>query len=940
MGGAQPPVLNTAKGKNHMLTLIDGNSLLFRAYYGVHGHLTKSDGTPTGAVYGFFNMVLPLFASAHSDDSFVCVFDASRITFRQDIYPEYKMNRSETPADLTAQGLIIRSGLNAMGIPVLCVPGVEADDVIATLAKQNCNAPRATRIITSDKDLMQLVSECVFLYDGMKQREIHEPDVLEKFGVKPSQVTDVQSLMGDSSDNVPGVPGIGPKTASNLIQEFGTLDNLYANLDMVKNQRIQNLLRENRELAYISKQLVTLKTDVDLSGLKFGPLVFNKASAVEFIRTDVESNSLITKIEKLFPNDNAPKKQSDPEFTFPGNACEMDLPPEIPVTKNIEFEYSVITTPDQLNKFLSGIKSVLAIDTETTGLNPISDKIVGISLATSATRGAYIPIRHKSGTSDLFGGATIAPNQMDIDTVYKHLKPVLTDKKITKIAHNMKYDMHIMENEGWDTDQIRPINDTMLMSYILHGTSFGHGLDETALRYLGHNTIKFASLFPPKTRDCDMHFDELNIDGAARYAAEDACICFALYDKMQPELYGNEKLSHLYETCDLPLMPILMHMERNGVLTDKQKLNQLSGIFHEQLQNLEREIWDIAGHEFNIASPKQLAIVLFDELGLPANKKRSTDADTLNDLVDTHPIIEKILNWRSIAKLAGTYADALPRQIAHDGRIHTTYLQTSTNTGRLSSRDPNLQNIPIKTALGEEIRKCFVAPDGYKLISVDYSQIQLRLLADIANIKTFRETFNSGADIHEQTARKIFNIPESTIVPRDLRRAAKTVNFSIIYGISSFGLASQLGVSRSQAQSIINSYMSGLPEIQEYIAKTKEFASQHACVYTPWGRRIELPEVKNPRMRAYAMRAAINAPIQGYEADLMRRAMVEINDTIMRDNSDKIRMIMQVHDEMVFECKSEFADEFANRIKHAMETVTQLSVPLVAEYNIATTWGK
>ncbi len=921
-----------------MLTLIDGNSLLFRAYYGVHGHLTRSDGTPTGAVYGFLNMVLPILSGAGPDDSVVCVFDASRITFRQDIYPEYKMNRTETPADLVAQGLVIRNGLAAMGVPVLCVPGVEADDVIATLAAQNCNSPRATRIITSDKDLMQLISGCVFLYDGMKQREIHEPDVLEKFGVRPDQVIDVQSLMGDTSDNVPGVPGIGPKTASELIKQFGSLDNLYANLDSVQKPRIQTLLRDNREMAYISKKLVTLKTDVDLSGLTIGPFVFNKAGATEFIRSQVESNSLLNKIDKLFPH----SEQSATQFDFPGNACEIDVSPA-PATQHatqIKFTHTVINTPDDLDKFLSNVTNVLAIDTETTGLDPISAKIVGISLATSATNGAYIPLRHKSGVTDLFGAETVAPNQMTIDAVYKRLWPVLTNPNITKIAHNMKYDMHIMENEGWNTDQIRPIDDTMLISYALNGMSFGHGLDELALRQLGHETIKFASLFPPKTRDCDMHFDTLNIDGAARYAAEDACICFALYEKMRPELNSNEKLRHLYETCDLALMPILMNMERTGVLADRQKLNQLSHVFHQQLGALEQEIWNIAGHEFNIASPKQLGVILFDELGLPANKKRSTDADTLNDLVDAHPIIEKILNWRSIAKLAGTYADALPRQIAGDGRIHTTYLQTSTNTGRLSSRDPNLQNIPIKTALGEEIRKCFIAQPGYKLISVDYSQIQLRLLADIANIKTFRDTFNSGHDIHEQTARKIFNIAPNQPVPRDLRRAAKTVNFSIIYGISSFGLSSQLGVSRATAKSIIDSYLAGLPEIQDYITRTKEFAAQHACVYTPWGRRIDLPEINNPRLRAYAMRAAINAPIQGFEADLMRSAMVKIDQEIMQKNSDKIRMIMQVHDEMVFECREEFAPDFAVQIKHTMENITQLSVPLVAEYNIDTTWGK
>ncbi len=924
-----------------MLTLIDGNSLLFRAYYGVHSRLTKSDGTPIGAVYGFINMILPLLSAAKPDDAFVCIFDASRITFRQDIYPQYKMNRSETPADLIMQGELLQQGLLKMGLPVLCIPGVEADDVIATLARNNCGTIDATRIITSDKDLMQLVSDCVFLYDTMKHLEIRTPQVLEKFGVNPTQVVDVQSLMGDSSDNVPGVPGIGPKKASELINQFGTLDNLYANLSDVKNDRIRTLLHDNRDLAYISKQLVTLKDNVDLSGLEITPFVFNKTGAFQFVKNTVESKSLFEKISKLFPENTSDTDNT--KFNFTGNACSIDTATYTSTDSEntqIDFKYKTITNISELEKFLSKINNFLAIDTETTGLNPTTDKLVGISLSTSATNGVYIPIRHTTGVIDLFGNNNLAPNQLSISDIYKTLWPILSDHKITKIGHNLKYDLHIMANEGWDISKITPIDDTMLLSYILHGTTHGHGLDELALKYLGHTTIKFSSLFPIKTKSNDMHFEILPIETATKYAVEDACISFALYEKMRPELNQNKKLQQLYETCDLPLIPVLLKMERIGVMADKHRLNQLSSVFHHQLQKLESEIWKLSGHEFNIASTKQLAVVLFDELGLTANKKRSTDADTLNELSDAHPIVEKILSWRSIAKLAGTYADALPHQIASDGRIHTTYLQTSTNTGRLSSRDPNLQNIPTKTELGEEIRKCFIASPGNVLISVDYSQIQLRLLADIADIPTFKETFNNNQDIHNQTARKIFNIPADQPVPKEMRRAAKTVNFSIIYGISSFGLSGQLGISRSDAQTLIDSYMAGLPDVKSYIDKTKEFALKNAYVYTPWGRKIELPDIRNPRMRAYAMRAAINAPIQGFEADLMRRAMIEIDKNIIQPNTDKIRMIMQVHDEIVFECNFAYADIFAQKIKSAMENIVKLSVPLVAEYTIDTKWGK
>lgn len=917
--------------------------MLFRAYYGVHSRLTRADGTPTGAVFGFFNMILPILGAAKPDDTFVCVFDASRITFRQDIYPEYKANRSETPADLITQGIMIREGLAACGMPVLCIPGVEADDVIATLARENCTGTDTTRIITSDKDLMQLVSDCVYLYDGMKGRDIRTPQVLEKFGVSPDKVVDVQSLMGDSSDNVPGVPGIGPKKAAELINQFGGLDALYDRLDEIKNERTRNLLRDNREMAYISRKLVTLKTDVDLSGLQLSPFVFNTPGALEFMRTRVESASLAAKVEKLFPLEKYNSAAPAPQFQYPASDCPVDIaavPPAQTRPVAAPMTYETITTAAQLDKFLSRVSGIIAFDTETTGLNQITDKIVGISIAADAAHSAYIPIRHRSGGGDLFASNTIAPNQLDIETVKQKLWPVFTNPNIIKIGHNLKYDLHILENEGWDTSKISPIDDTMLLSYALHGSLHGHGLDELALKYLGHENISFASLFPATTRDADRRFDTLAIDAASPYAAEDATVCFALYEKMRPELDANEKLCKLYETCDLPLMPILMQMERAGVLVNKSGLLSLSGVFHDQMSQLEREIWDMAGHEFNIASPKQLGTILFDELNLPANKKRSTDADTLNDLIDTHPIVEKILNWRSIAKLAGTYADALPRQIASDGRIHTTYLQTSTNTGRLSSRNPNLQNIPIKTEVGEQIRKCFIAPTSKMLISVDYSQIQLRLLADVAGVHTFRETFQAGADIHEQTARKIFNIADDVPVPKDLRRAAKTVNFSIVYGISSFGLAAQLGVSRTEAQNIITSYMAGLTEIRDYIDNVKKYATANACVYTPWGRRIELPEVKNPRLHAYAMRAAVNAPIQGFEADLMRRAMVEIDRKIMKPNAGKIRMIMQVHDEIIFECNADDAQDFANQIKYEMEHVATLSVPLAAEYVIGPVWGK
>jgi DNA polymerase-1 len=924
-----------------MLTLIDGNSLLFRAYYGVHSRLTRSDGTPTGAVYGFLNMILPVLGAAKPDDSFICVFDASRQTFRQKIYPEYKANRDETPADLIKQSFMVRDCMAAIGMPVLCIPDVEADDVIATLSKKFCDMHDKTRIISSDKDLMQLISNCVFMYDGMKQTEIHEPEVFEKFGVKPSQVIDAQSLIGDTSDNVPGVHGIGPKKAAELINQFGSLDGIYEHINEIKNERVRNLLIDGHDAAYISKKLVTLKTDVDLSGLEIKPFVFNTPSAIEYVKNEIESTSLVDKIQKMFPLENYdPSKQTT--FEYAGSICPMpdEKTSANPDIKLPDMQFETITTIAQLDKFLSNIRGVLAIDTETTGIDVMTAKIVGISLAYDKSHGAYIPLNHVSGSNDLFATDLRIPNQLNQNQVLEKLMPFFQNEKIVKIAHNFKYDMHIFANAGVDITKIKPFDDTMLLSYILHGTLHGHGLDELTLKYFNHENIKFASLFPANVPDTNRNFATTDIAVATDYAGEDACVCFALYELMRPQVDNDEKLKKLYDTCDRPLMPILVEMERNGVLVNRAGLQNLSSVFHTQLENLQNDIWQLSNHEFNIASPKQLGAVLFDELHLPSNKKRSTDADTLNELIDEHPIIEKILSWRSIAKLAGTYADALPKQIAADGRIHTTYIQTSTNTGRLSSRDPNLQNIPAKTEIGTEIRRCFVAPSGRVLISVDYSQIQLRLLADVANIQTFKDTFNAGTDIHEQTARKIFNIAPNVPVTKSQRRAAKTVNFSIIYGISSFGLAAQLGVPREEAKQIIDAYMAELPEIRRYIEKIKQFATDNACVYTPWGRKIELPEIKNSRLKQYALRAAINAPIQGFEADLMRLAMVKIANDIVRPNADKIKMILQVHDEIIFECDASAADTFAAQIKSKMENITKLSVPLVAESVIGDTWDK
>ncbi|GHS96969.1 DNA polymerase I [Bacteroidia bacterium] len=931
------------------LTIIDGNSLMFRAFYGMHGNLRRSDGVQVNAAFGFCNMIFPMLFAAKPEDVFVCVFDAGHKNFRHEIYPEYKANRAETPADLVAQIPIVQSAPAALGMPVLMMPGFEADDIIATLARHECSIGRMVRVVTGDKDLMQLVSECCFLFDTMKNAEIREPQVFEKFMVRPDQVVDVQALMGDSSDNIPGVPSIGPKTAGELIGEFGSLDNLYANLDAVKNERRRNLLRDNRASAYMSRDLATLKSDVPVPSFSFNPFRIDVDAATEFFKRELESNSLAEKVKKLADTSGVTPVVSRQSPVDIDAAPDIDDNPTDPAGEHRtpNTEWRIIRTESELDAFLSTAGDVIAIDTETDGLDHIHSKLVGISLAVSPDSGVYIPLRHRvsagGGLFDEGEKLAISSYQLSVETVRDKLWPVLTNPNIIKVGHNLKFDMHILANEGWDVRSIAPYDDTMLLSYVLNGTSHGHGLDELAKIYLDRDNIKFESLFPLKSRDADRNFADLDIAAAANYAAEDAYVTFALYRLFRGRLESRDSesggtdsaLLNLYEHCDRPLMRVLFDMERAGVMVDQSKLAALSVALHEKLRVLESEIWRLSGREFNISSPKQLGEVLFDELKLASGgKNKSTDIDVLNELIDAHPVVPLVIEYRSLSKLTGTYTDALPRQICSDGRVHTSYLQTSTNTGRLSSRDPNLQNIPVRTKIGAEIRRCFVAAPGNVLVSADYSQIQLRLLAHVANVPSLRDAFARGEDIHIATARKIFGIPPDVQPAKDQRGAAKTVNFSIIYGVSPFGLSNQLGITPTAAREMIESYMSGYPEINAWMDAVKKFALEHGYVLTPWGRRIELPGIRTPRTRAYALRAAINAPIQGAEADLMRLAMINIERKV------DAKMIMQIHDEMVFEVPERDAAYMAEKIKFEMENVTRISVPLVAETSIGDVWDK
>jgi len=766
-----------------MRNLIDGNSLLYRAFFGVGQRLTRPDGTPVSAVYGFCNMLLPLLSESAPDDDWVCVFDAHRKNWRNVLYPEYKMNRDATPPDLVAQFPLVRAAVRAMGIPCLVVDGVEADDIIATLARTEC----PTRIITGDKDLMQLVNDCTFLYDTMKMEEVRAPQVFAKFGVRPNQVVDAQALIGDSSDNIPGVAGIGPKKAAELLTEYETLENIYANLGKITG-RTNKLLADGRDSAFLSQKLARLKNDCEIP--HYEKYKFNAAAARDFFANELGSTSLVQKLKKLFP--------------FAGEGAPRSG--------------GVVVTSTSTNTFI------------------------------------FEPEKYKG----LFGVSEILP--------------VLTDPKIKKIAWDWKTIFHELDGQGINTESIAPIEDVMLMNYAINKTWRGDVLSDYE-NYLANPNPKIYSL-------------------------------------------------------DLAILRPLFRMEKNGVLIDLENLAEISKKLHSRADELQRQIWNMAGTDFNIASPKQLGEVLFDKMRLPPNKKRGTDSDVLTELSASHPIAALVLEWRSLTKLTGTYTDALPHSVKSDGRLHTTYLQTSTNTGRLSSVAPNLQNIPVKTELGAEIRKCFVAPAGMKLISADYSQIQLRLLADIADVKPWKAAFAAGRGIHSETAERIFGI----LTPEN-RRIAKTINFSIIYGVSSFGLAPQLGITPKEAQAIIDNYMNGLPEVKNYIEKTKKFASENGFVITPMGRKIMIDGWNIPRMKNYAMRAAINAPIQGAEADIVKLAMAELAKL-------PVRMILQIHDEIIFESPENEADKWAEEIERIMENVVHLSVPINADTKISDRWEK
>jgi DNA polymerase-1 len=959
--------------KGDHLYLIDGSGYLFRAYHALPPLTRKSDGLPTGAVSGYCNMLWKLLEDTKDGDKpthLAVIFDAGRRTFRNDIYPEYKAHRPEPPEDLIPQFPLVRDATRAFGVPCIEQPGFEADDLIATYARLAREKGAKVTIVSSDKDLMQLVVDGeVELLDTMKNKRIGSAEVMEKFGVPPSKVVDVQALAGDSTDNIPGIRGIGIKTAAELINTYGDLETLLARAGEIKQPKRRESLIEQAEMARISMKLVTLSPDVAPPEPveDFGTHDPDPAALIGFLKL-MEFASLTRRAASHYGIDDPDAIDAAPdpaqkELPAPGKASAVRADP-LPANKApmkpdgepgavmdrgavlraIDYDgYSTVTSMERLAHWIARAKetSRVCVDTETTSLDAMQAGLCGVSLAVAPGEACYIPCGHRSGEGLDFGGG--APAQIPESQVIAALKPLLEDESVLKIAQNMKYDWTIFVQRGI---RIAPFDDTMLISYVLEAGLHGHGMDELSEIHLGHTPISYAEV-AGKGKE-KITFDAVDLKSATRYSAEDADVTFRLHCLLKPKLVATGKMG-VYETLERPLVTVLAEMERAGITIDPDLLRRLSNDFAQDMARLEKEIHKLAGEEFNIGSPKQLGDILFGKFSLPGGKKTktgawSTDADTLDTLAaQGHDIAQKVLDWRQIAKLRGTYTDALPAYINPEtGRVHTCFAMASTSTGRLASTDPNLQNIPIRTEAGRKIRTAFIAPKGTKLISADYSQIELRLLAHIADIPALKDAFAKGHDIHAMTASEVFGVPIEGM-PSEVRRRAKAINFGIVYGISGFGLANQLGIERDEANAYIRKYFERFPGIRDYMERTKEFARQNGYVETLFGRRIHIREInsKIPGFRGGAERAAINAPIQGTAADIIRRAMIRVPD-VLAEEKLAARMLLQVHDELVFEAPEKEAERTCSIISAVMERASlpalELSVPLVVEARAAANW--
>jgi len=928
-----------AFGKGHHLHLIDGSAFIFRAYHALPPLTRKSDGLPVGAVAGFCNMLQRYVENNIGPDApthVAVIFDHSGKTFRNDMYDLYKANRSATPEDLIPQFPLTRTATRAFNVACKEVEGFEADDIIATLACRAREAGGACTIISSDKDLMQLVGGGVVMLDAMKNKVIDYDGVVEKFGVAPERVVDVQALAGDSVDNVPGAPGIGIKTAALLINEYGSLEELLDRAGEIKQPKRRESLVDNRAQIELSKQLVQLECNMELD-FSIEDLEVRDPDPQELLGfvAQMEFRTLSKRLaEKLGVQ--APVI-AEPEVQQ--SAVEA---PEAAVPFDAE-KYETITDAAGLQTWIDRIyaRGYVAVDTETTGLNEMRADLVGVSLCVQAGEAAYLPLTHRAGQSDdLFGTDALAEGQMDQDTALAMLKPMLEDSTILKIGQNMKYDAKILARVGI---QVAPIDDTMLMSYAQNGGLHNHGMDLLSERYLDHAPISIKTLLG--SGKSAITFDRVPIDEASRYAAEDADITLRLWHYLKPRLHLN-RVTAVYESLERPLVPVLAEMEMQGIKVDRDVLSRMSNGFAQKMAGLEAEIHEMAGRSFNVGSPKQLGEVLFDEMGLPGGKKGKTGAyatgvDVLEDLATEHELPGRVLDWRQLSKLKSTYTDALQDHIHPDtGRVHTSYSIAGASTGRLASTDPNLQNIPIRTEEGRKIREAFVAETGKTLVALDYSQIELRILAHVADIPTLKQAFADGIDIHALTASQMFDVPLDQMTS-EIRRKAKAINFGVIYGISGFGLARNLRIPRAEAQAFIDTYFTRFPGIRTYMDDTVAFAKEHGYVQTLFGRRIHTPEIgaKGPHA-GFAKRAAINAPIQGTAADVIRRAMVRMPEAIAHVPA---KMLLQVHDELLFEVDDSAIEELIQVAKQVMERaslpVVKLDVPLIVEAGSGLNWA-
>ena len=914
------------------LVLVDGSSYLYRAFHALPP-LTTSKGLPTGAVKGVLNMLKSL-RKQYPDSPFAVVFDAKGGTFRDDMYAEYKANRPSMPDDMRVQIKPLHASVIALGFPLLCVEGVEADDVIGTLARSSAAADRPVVISTGDKDMAQLVDGHITLVNTMTGSTLDVEGVKEKFGVSPEQIIDYLALMGDSSDNIPGVPGIGPKTASGLLVGVnGGLVELYEHLDIVPTLPIRgakNLpakLEEHREMAFLSYQLATIKIDVPLDiGLDDLHLKAPDCDKLIELYTELEFKSWIAEVER-------DAKRAGQVITH-----------EAPAAPTEELQYETILDQARFDVWLKKLKDakLIAFDTETTGLDAQQAQLVGVSFAVKPGEAAYIPLTHS------YMGV---PDQLDRDTVLRALKPLLEDPNKAKVGQHAKFDINILANCAIGGDQANGIVvqgvafDTMVESYVLDSTATRHDMDSLALKYLGHTTTSFQDIAGKGVKQ--LTFDQISLELAGPYAAEDADVTLRLHHVLHEKLQAIPSLNSVLTDIEMPLVPVLARIERQGALVDAKLLGVQSVELGDKMVALEREAFEIAGEEFNLGSPKQLGVILYEKLGLPiisktAKGQPSTAEAVLAELAEQDfPLPKVLMQYRSMSKLKSTYTDRLPEQInPRTGRIHTSYHQAVTATGRLSSSDPNLQNIPIRTAEGRRIRQAFVAPKGYKLLAADYSQIELRIMAHLAKDEGLLHAFRNNLDVHSATAAEVFGVDLSDVTT-DQRRSAKAINFGLIYGMSAFGLAKQIGVDRKQSQAYIDRYFARYPGVLEYMERTRTQAAEQGYVETIFGRRLYLPEInaKNPALRKGAERTAINAPMQGTAADIIKKAMVAVDNWLTASGLDA-RVILQVHDELVLEVREDLVDQVREEIRLHMSEAATLAVPLVVEVGVGDNWDE